>query len=150
MKACNKCGIEKGLDEFFKDKNHSTGRYSICKSCKKESTYRWRTENRRVYNAVARKWRADHKDRVREYNLRKKGINTKQYQALFDLQLGCCAICGRSQIKCKRRLSVDHCHRTGKIRSLLCSNCNKGLGNFQESAAILKRASEYLFQHKKE
>lgn len=147
MKKCNRCLVEKSLDEFFKDKNHSSGRYSICKSCKKNQTYKWRKNNRETYNSVAREWRKNHKLSCREYNLRKKfGITNAQYSEMFNAQDGCCWICGRHQSQVKRRLAVDHCHKTNKIRKLLCSNCNKGLGNFKENPEFLRRAAIYLTQ----
>ena len=63
---------------------------------------------------------------------------------MFLEQDGCCKLCNKHQSLFKRRLAVDHCHSTGRIRGLLCGNCNKGLGNFQDSKILLHKAIEYL------
>ena len=60
---------------------------------------------------------------------------------MLSNQSGHCAICIN---KDKRKLAVDHCHKTGKIRGLLCSNCNQGLGMFKDNLDFLGRARNYL------
>jgi hypothetical protein len=65
---------------------------------------------------------------------------------LFAAQRGCCAICElRPSV-----LYVDHCHTTGRVRGLLCANCNFGLGDFGDSSARCTRAGEYLRSHRAE
>lgn len=73
---------------------------------------------------------------------RRYGIDPGFYDYLLDQQNGRCAICGA--LPGRRRLSVDHDHVTGKVRALLCGNCNRGLGYFQDSPEILAKAIEYL------
>jgi hypothetical protein len=63
---------------------------------------------------------------------------------MFAEQKGCCAICGVHQDNVTKRFSVDHNHSTGKVRGLLCQNCNAGLGNFMDDISNLKSAIEYL------
>lgn len=72
-------------------------------------------------------------------------ISWEDYEKMFDIQNGCCAIC-KSKISSSRttRLFVDHCHTTLKVRGLLCSACNHGLGLFKDSPTILKAALKYL------
>jgi len=84
-----------------------------------------------------------------EAQARRQGSTAEQYQALLDKQNGRCAICGVSEghrscrgYKC--RLAMDHDHRTGAFRGLLCNNCNRGLGRFKDSIAILEAALRYL------
>lgn len=86
------------------------------------------------------------KESIRDYRLRKQfGITADEYDELLELQGGGCAICyadiGDASGK---RLSVDHCHETGAVRGILCGSCNLGLGKFQDDAAILARAVDYL------
>lgn len=61
-------------------------------------------------------------------------------------QNGVCAICKKT-CTCGRSLAVDHNHKTGKVRALLCSRCNRGLGLFMENPEYLNAAKEYLLHH---
>lgn len=85
---------------------------------------------------------------LREHNahdwmLRSKyKITTRRYHAMLDAQGGRCAIC--KQIPSNARFAVDHCHRTNRVRGLLCGKCNIGLGAFGDSAGRLKNAILYL------
>jgi hypothetical protein len=74
---------------------------------------------------------------------RNLGITREQYLELLAKAEGKCEICGRSG----GRLSIDHCHDTGKIRGVLCQACNTALGSFQDSVELLKRAALYLVAH---
>lgn len=78
----------------------------------------------------------------RRDTLSKYGIDLKEFRRLLDVQAGGCAIC--RNLNGKRRLAVDHCHKTGKVRGLLCTRCNVGLGAFLDSIDKLKRAIAYL------
>jgi len=85
----------------------------------------------------------------RDNQVRRRGQTPEEYQALFDKQAGQCAICGvreghRSCRGRECRLAIDHDHRTGAIRGLLCNNCNRGLGRFKDSVDVLKAALRYL------
>lgn len=70
------------------------------------------------------------------------GIDIQQVEEMRRKQKNCCAVCGRR--KGKRHLHLDHCHQTGKIRGLLCHNCNRGLGYFGDQPALLVKAAHYL------
>ena len=78
------------------------------------------------------------------YLRRTYGITEKQYNAILKLQGGGCAVCGRKAMRGGRKLHVDHSHRTGKIRGILCWHHNSGLRKFADNPAWLKRAAEYL------
>ena len=82
--------------------------------------------------------------RNRKYSLKKSfDITPEQYDLLFEKQGGLCAVC-RKSCATGRRLAVDHCHKTGKIRGLLCAGCNRGLGFFMDSLENLEAAKKYL------
>ena len=90
----------------------------------------------------------------KDSNLRRDfGITLAQYDSKFAEQNGVCAICGQPDkrvhkaTKLPMNLAVDHCHNSKKIRGLLCSNCNTGLGNFKDDPNILRAAVAYLEQH---
>lgn len=83
-------------------------------------------------------------ERNREYGLRKNfGISHQQYLDLEEEQGGVCYICqGRDDFS--DHLAVDHCHTNGHVRGLLCRNCNRALGQFQDNVDYLERAIVYL------
>lgn len=73
------------------------------------------------------------------------GLTVKDYDDMFAAQGGICAICGTDQPGGRAgRFHVDHCHRTGRVRGLLCSKCNFGLGAFDDVAGRLENAIAYL------
>lgn len=74
------------------------------------------------------------------------GIDYELYQLMFEMQDGKCLICNRppKQQSKMQRLVVDHCHYTNKVRGLLCSTCNRGIGFLQDSSKILNNAFNYL------
>lgn len=78
----------------------------------------------------------------RKSNYKKRyGITVEQYDQLFEYQGGRCAICNKTSTK---KLNVDHDHNTGEIRGLLCGNCNKALGLFDDAIEALQAAIDYL------
>ena len=98
-----------------------------------------------------KKYNKKHKLQKREYQLKYfYGINSEQYNELFIKQKSMCAICGMVEYSIDKRtgsiksLCVDHCHKTGKIRGLLCASCNVGLGYFRDNPEITKKATKYL------
>lgn len=89
------------------------------------------------------KYRGNDKKRHDRDLRRAFGITVKQYEALEREQDEVCWICEREDCK-KENLSVDHDHNTGKVRGLLCRDCNRALGQFKDDINLVKRAVEYL------
>lgn len=84
------------------------------------------------------------KEGTREYHLIKTyGLNETTYQKLVTTQHGLCAICLQPP-KINKRLYVDHCHKTNKIRGLLCATCNTFIGKLKEDPILLSRSRSYL------
>lgn len=79
--------------------------------------------------------------------LRRFGITVEQYESTLAEQRGVCAICLSAEPKGTGRFHVDHCHESGRVRGLLCSECNLGLGKFRDSTELLGRAAMYLRAH---
>jgi recombination endonuclease VII len=101
-------------------------------------------DNGQLLKVARRGWRADAAQH--RYNLKKKyGLTPEAYQDLLQAQGGVCLIC--HQPPRKRRLAVDHDHKTKQVRGLLCSRCNYALGRFYERSDWLQRAADYLRQH---
>lgn len=88
--------------------------------------------------------------RQRKYQLADKyGITEQDYDDMFKSQEGKCAICKTENQTGKwQRFGVDHCHKTGKVRALLCNECNRGIGLLKDDPEILKSAVAYLEYHK--
>lgn len=68
----------------------------------------------------------------------KLGYTLAELDAVYEAAKGYCAICGRKPER--KQLALDHCHETGKLRGLLCVQCNTGLGMFKDDAALLRQA----------
>jgi hypothetical protein len=109
-----------------------------------KNSERINAERRRRYASDAEyrtKVLADNQKTAREHRLRRTyGISLQDYDRMFARQGGRCAICWKTS---KHSLCVDHSHRTGMLRALLCISCNVGFGNFFESPAFLRRAADY-------
>lgn len=74
----------------------------------------------------------------------KYGLTMEQYDFMLHFQQNACAICFRTSDEIGRKLAVDHCHKTGKIRALLCSNCNTAVGLLNENGGTAYRLAMYL------
>lgn len=77
--------------------------------------------------------------------MRKFGITPDDYKNMNTKQKGLCKICGRKN-ESGKILAVDHCHITGKVRGLLCSNCNRGIGLLRDDVKLLEKAIKYLHE----
>lgn len=76
------------------------------------------------------------------------GLTPGEYQAMATGQNGLCKICGKPNTK-GRKLYIDHNHKTGKVRGLLCEGCNFGLGGFKDDAMLLLEAVKYILNSDK-
>lgn len=140
-RLCSYCSEEKPLTEdyFHKDKRRKGGFNHYCKVCRKEYGYLRYKKN------INKERERYHSEEGRDLWLnRKYNITSSEYDIILKAQKNCCAICGKHISKLKIRLCVDHDHNTGEIRGLLCGNCNKGLGFFDDSVALLVKATKYL------
>lgn len=133
---------------------------------------KWREENKEKISEYNKEWRKKNKDKRKKYIIENKikiqgycktekykkrkkdyylkrdfDITLEDYNKLFAEQEGKCPICNKHQSELKIMLSVDHNHKTGEIRNLLCSNCNFLLGMANDNIEILKNAIKYLEKH---
>lgn len=92
------------------------------------------------------RWRNNNRDHLRNVSYQKLyGITLEEYNMLLEEQGGNCAICSKPPDSGRAKyLYVDHCHNTIKIRGLLCSNCNKGIGFFRDDPELIEKAINYL------
>lgn len=121
---------------------------SECKSCSKTKNKKYFENNKQTLNQKQKEWNSSNKQKVRNSKLKRKfGINLEEKEKLFSLQNHQCAICKTKENIRDRDWDVDHCHITGKVRGILCSNCNRGLGLFKDDPSTLLSAFAYLKKH---
>jgi len=138
---CHRCGAFKAPEEFYPHSGIARGYQYWCKDC----------------CAVRRREGAgipQDPKLTRKYALKAAyGITPEEYDAMYERQEGRCAICGDPKdswqpgmgVKGRFRfLVVDHDHRTGRVRGLLCTHCNIGIGQFREDPAIMRAAIPYV------
>lgn len=132
-KVCTKCKEEKPISEFFK-RREGTGVRHACKKCEYAQSLIWRKANPDKQSKINRRKKLQYK-----YNLTESELNQMKIS-----QNNRCYICEREV-----KLVIDHCHTTGKVRKLLCYNCNTLLGHIENKAkmAIVKK---YLNDHKED
>lgn len=106
----------------------------------------WNAKNPEYRKAYHKQWYAANPEYVwRRVLADRYGITSEQYEEMVRAQGGRCAICGTDNPGRKRtKWAVDHCHKTGRVRGLLCTKCNPGLGYFQDSPELLLAAARYL------
>lgn len=141
-KTCASSG-DQPVDNFYKDRSMKSGLDKYCKVCR-TTIHRNAYSNLEMTNRT-KEWKSRNKTRVRSNRLRYEyGIDLAKYKSMLEKQEGKCAGCLRHQSEFKIALAVDHCHRTGKVRGLLCSACNKGIGLLKDDPKLLLRLAEYL------
>ena len=146
---CTTCNEWQAPECFYKNNNTKCGISSICKSCERSKKLAERLLNPERYNSVKVKSAAKRKLYRKNAALKKMyGITLDQYNILLETQGGKCATCGCDRSDKGRDLCVDHNHKTGKVRGLLCGNCNRGIGYFKEDIQRMESAIAYLKRHK--
>lgn len=139
-KQCCVCNTVKPFSDFYNYKNKSDGKSYRCKICDDASRKKWKEKNPEKSQLSQRQRNLKHRF----------GVDLNWYQEQLKKQNYCCAICGVTENKVTRghrvdlSFAVDHCHTTGKVRGLLCNQCNRALGMFKDSAELIKKAIEYL------
>ena len=130
-KYCKSCDTTKPIDDFYLRNKTSMVRHSTCKECDKKRV----KEN---HDPVA----------YRNAELQRRyGITQQDYEVMIAEQNNQCAICNTTEPGGRHDRGyfvVDHCHTTGKVRKLLCNNCNTALGLVGDNTHILQKMIEYL------
>jgi len=157
-KKCKECNISKRLEDFSFLQGKPLGRCRICEyvytkkrrlrskeSVQKfyETQKRYKEKNNIKYNS-----NGGYSRQFEFYIKKRYGIDIPEYLRIFEKQKGLCDICGKTPEENGKKLGVDHCHKTLKVRGLLCTNCNAGLGNFKETRQLFINAVNYLNKHK--
>ena len=172
-KLCFSCVQYKPTSCFHKAKKEKDGFQYHCIDCSKKyhakryveqkdklkvQLKKYKVENKEKLEIASLLWKKNNPDKVKKYqrtsNLRKNfGLSMDEYEQMVLKQNNLCAICEKAetfihhQTKEPARLAVDHCHATGKVRKLLCKNCNTALGLFKDDIAVIGNAAQYLKDH---
>lgn len=117
-KLCISCQRYKPPNEFYKNKKNNL--HSLCKECSPKDSKEYHKE---------------------VYRYKKYDITKEDFEQLVENQGGKCKICNK---RLNEEIHIDHNHRTGKVRGVLCGKCNKGLGQFEDDITILTNAIKYL------
>ena len=133
---CKACDSYKVKTDFHKDASSKRGYTYYCKECANSRSRKWTAENGHKPEYRASKWGA--------YYKHKYGLSLEDRIGLLREQDNACAICRVPLNPHGTHTHTDHCHTTGKIRGILCTNCNRGLGHFKDSIDNLKEAIKYL------
>jgi hypothetical protein len=124
-------------------KDHEYINQRHCIYCSYKYNKEYNINNSKGRNSYRKIWYHNNPERELAIDLKKYGLTLDQYKSIVHQQKKKCAICdGYNGIG--RRLDVDHCHKTKRVRGLLCNRCNKALGLFKDSILILKSAISYL------
>ena len=126
MKICRRCSTNS--EAFRKDKNAKDGFRNICKDCESKS--------QRSQQAAYQRYN----DQLRNYY----GIDLEDWARMYNTQNGRCASNPAHKLGFDRLTHVDHCHKTKKVRGLLCANCNRALGGVMDDIESLTLLVEYL------
>lgn len=135
-KRCATCGKSKPRTAFTRQKMRN-GKYNLNFECKECACDR----QAKRYQTYTKEQKLHKKDKFLQ---RTYGITIDDYNIMFNKQEGRCASCGRHQSEFKKSLVVDHRHSDGKVRGLLCSNCNLALGNVKENPEFLEKLANYI------
>ena len=126
---------------------HSSGKLApYCTECDnvRAAGYRNKRKDDPAYKAKRKAHRDKKPHYARAYHLQRKyNITVERYAAVLAHQNSKCAICGRNE-PYNKHLAVDHCHTTGAVRGLLCTDCNRMIGLGKDNPETLRRAANYL------
>jgi Recombination endonuclease VII len=143
-KCCNTCKKRRKSRFFYAHPNTRDKLYNKCKDCQKAAVLAFRQARPGHYKAYMKAWGVKNKSRRRTYRLKHLyDITPEQYAAMLERQGGVCAGCGEPPTA-KKRLHVDHCHKTRRIRGLLCNGCNRAIGFLNDSPERARKLAAYL------
>lgn len=144
---CTGCLVDKPRVEFCEGALHPNSKRSRCKKCRAAKVRVWsKTPRGREINARHEAMRVrDPKPLMEKFRQKRYGITPEQYVALVNRAAGRCEACGCPPGP--KGLGIDHDHKTGEVRGLLCDRCNLAIGYFKDDVTLLERAIAYLKKH---
>ena len=144
LKWCPKCKEAKPSESFYRSATSNSGTSAHCAICMTDIARERGTrpeikeERHDIYIRDKDKQRNNHL-------INKYGITLEEYRTMSEAQNDSCFICGKKETS--KALAVDHCHRTGKIRSLLCGKCNPAVGFLSDDPDLAQKVLNYIKSH---
>ena len=144
-KICTQCKLNKSISEFY---FCNPGRQRTqCRKCLIKKISKWKNNNTKLVRATRIKYNRLHPGVIKKngikHKLKKFGLTEILFNELKKKQNNLCRICKKLNIR-GRELAIDHDHKTGKVRGLLCTNCNLTLGLIKDDIEILNKMIVYL------
>ena len=154
MKICKSCKKAKELDEFGVSNRTKDLHMASCKACESAKAKIYYAKHKEQIKERCRaNWKLDrtewpekaneYRQHKTAYRITKYGISLEEHAKLLTSQNDSCAIC-KLPFNDARPSHIDHDHKTGKVRGLLCKACNTGLGNFRDNSVYIEKAIAYL------
>ena len=145
IRACTKCGVEKPLSEFHKQKKSSDGHRPECKVCCNRRNHRYYAANREKITARGREYNKTEHRRDYSRNYARRWLRAQRDRSATRPRPATCEVCGRHSADALGRAIVfDHDHITGQFRGWLCNRCNRVIGLCRDDPAILLSLVRYL------
>jgi hypothetical protein len=146
LKYCPGCKTKKIISSYYTNKASASGVDFYCIKCKKtQADINYDPKKR------ARYYKNLNKEELKNKQLQRKfGISLEYYNQMLVEQNYKCDCCKKNVKDNKKLLAVDHCHKTNKIRGLLCNNCNAALGFIKEDIEIAQNLINYIIKYSKE
>lgn len=132
MKKCSVCKVDKPITAFYRSYLSKDGIYPRCKDCDLKASRAYQQRNPVKFKEKLN-WR-----RIKSAY----GLSREEYERMSEEQGHVCKICLKKNKSWK--LAVDHKHSTGKVRGLLCNQCNRGIGLLGDSVENIQRTIDYL------
>ena len=159
ISCCKQCSVVLTTENWQPGLQKTNRKW--CRSCANKKSTEWKQRNKEKVKLQRSKWGQKNIDKLAEYRTKVTPQQKRQYRIkaeysllwedyvdLYNKAQGKCAICEKelSLLKetSKHTAHVDHCHRTGKVRGLLCRSCNRGIGYLNDSPERLEKAASYL------
>ena len=151
-KICTGCKEEKPVSDYYIQRIGTKGQpvyVAACKiCCSDKAKEKWSSltkEGKLKHSRIARERMGE--DYHKNYRLKQRyGITLEEYNSMLDSQNSLCYIC-ETTFDEDNKAQVDHDHKTGKIRKLLCRNCNTAIGHMKEDIDVLKKSIKYIEEH---
>lgn len=144
-KLCPTCKEYKRSTDFNKKSDRRDGLSPQCRACQKA----YKDRNKDQIKAYREKTKDKQRRAVRAWRLKNDyGITIEEYESILDSQGNVCKICGNPETAKFRgvlkSLAVDHCHKTGLVRGIICDSCNVGIARFRDNPDVMRAAIQYL------